>query len=146
MINFPLSGLIMRKLEVDVIGMDGLATHTLLNSASLSVSVCPPPPKIKEHRKKLDQLENKGVVKPVDPYISSVCGRKFFSNEKLINHFKQIHEREHMKRVSQIELARGSQGVKLVGKTEKYSNAARDDFTPEAGYGLGDEINSFYQN
>ncbi|GJZ27640.1 putative zinc finger, C2H2-like, PIN domain-like protein [Tanacetum coccineum] len=105
------------------------------------------PPKIKEHRrdrKKLDQLENKGVVKPVDPYICRVCGRKFYNNEKLINHFKQIHEREHAKRVSQIESARGSQRVKLVGKysmkMEKYSNSARDILTPKVGYGLGDEL------
>ncbi|GKC18377.1 putative transcription factor C2H2 family protein, partial [Tanacetum coccineum] len=64
---------------------------------------------------KLDQLENKGVVKPVDPYICRVCGRKFYNNEKLINHFKQIHEREHAKR-------------------------CRDILTPNVGYGLGDEL------
>lgn len=104
------------------------------------------PAEIKVHRrdrKTLNQLENKGVVKP-DPYICRVCGRKFYNNEKLINHFKQIHEREHAKRVSQIESARGSQRVKLVGKysmkMEKYSNAARDILIPKAGYGLGDEL------
>ncbi|MFS7928046.1 putative transcription factor C2H2 family [Helianthus anomalus] len=105
------------------------------------------PPEIKEHRRdriKLNQLENKGVVKPVEPYICRVCGRKFYTNEKLINHFKQIHEREHQKRVSQIESAKGSQRVKLVGKysmkMEKYNNAARDILTPKVGYGLGDEL------
>ncbi|XP_076908665.1 uncharacterized protein LOC143565645 [Bidens hawaiensis] len=105
------------------------------------------PPVIREHRRDrrtLNQLENKGIVKPVDPYICRVCGRKFYNNEKLINHFKQIHEREHQKRVSQIELAKGSQRVKLVGKysmkMEKYNNAARDILTPKVGYGLGDEL------
>ncbi|XP_071727439.1 uncharacterized protein [Rutidosis leptorrhynchoides] len=105
------------------------------------------PPPIKEHRrdrKTLNQLENKGVLKPVDPYICRICGRKFYNNEKFMNHFKQIHEREHMKRVSQIESARGSQRVKLVGKysmkMEKYSNVARDILTPKVGYGLGDEL------
>ncbi|KAI3703554.1 hypothetical protein L1987_73709 [Smallanthus sonchifolius] len=105
------------------------------------------PPEIRIHRrdrKALNQLENKGVVKPVDPYICRVCGRKFYNNEKLVNHFKQIHECEHKKRVSQIESAKGSQRVKLVGKysmkMEKYNNAARDILTPKVGYGLGDEL------
>ncbi|KAK9067846.1 hypothetical protein SSX86_011957 [Deinandra increscens subsp. villosa] len=105
------------------------------------------PPVIRVHRrdrKALNQLENKGIVKPVDPYICRVCGRKFYNNEKLINHFKQIHESEHKKRVSQIESAKGSQRVKLVGKysmkMEKYNNAARDILTPKVGYGLGDEL------
>lgn len=105
------------------------------------------PPEIKQHRrdrKSLNQLENKGVIKPVDPYICRVCGRKFYNDDKLLNHFKQIHEREHVKRVSQIESAKGSQRVKLVGKysikMEKYRNAARDILTPKVGYGLGDEI------
>ena len=47
------------------------------------------------------------------------------------------------------ESARGSQRVKLAGKysmkMEKYSNAGGIS-TPKAGYGLGDELNSFYQN
>lgn len=105
------------------------------------------PPEIREHRrdrKTLNQLENKGIVKPADPYICRVCGRKFYTNEKLINHFKQIHEREHKKRVSQIESAKGSQRVKLVGKysmkMEKYNNAARDILIPKVGCGLGDEL------
>ncbi|KAK9067849.1 hypothetical protein SSX86_011960 [Deinandra increscens subsp. villosa] len=105
------------------------------------------PPEIRVHRrdrKALNQLENKGIVKPVDPYICRVCGRKFYNNEKLIIHFKQIHESEHKKRVSQIESAKGSQRVKLVGKysmkMEKYNNAARDILTPKVGYGLGDEL------
>ncbi|KAM0070201.1 putative transcription factor C2H2 family [Helianthus debilis subsp. tardiflorus] len=105
------------------------------------------PPEIKEHRRdrrKLNQLENKGVVKLVEPYICRVCGRMFYTNEKLINHFKQIHEREHQKRVSQIESAKGSQRVKLVGKysmkMEKNNNAVRDILTPKVGYRLGDEL------
>ncbi|KAF3450467.1 hypothetical protein FNV43_RR06550 [Rhamnella rubrinervis] len=92
----------------------------------------------------LNQLENKGVIKPVEPYLCRVCGRKFYTNEKLVNHFKQLHEREHMKRLNQIESARGSRRVKLVGKysmkMEKYKNAARDILTPKVGYGLADEI------
>ncbi|KAJ0716186.1 putative transcription factor C2H2 family [Helianthus annuus] len=105
------------------------------------------PPEIREHRRDritLNQLENKGVVKPVDPYMCRVCGRKFYTNEKLINHFKQIHEREHQKRVSRIESAKVSQRVKIVGKysmkMEKHNNVARDILTPKVGYGLGDEL------
>ncbi|XP_015886166.3 uncharacterized protein LOC107421439 [Ziziphus jujuba] len=105
------------------------------------------PPVVRERRKErklLNQLENKGVIKPVEPYLCRVCGRKFYNNEKLVNHFKQLHEREHMKRLNQIESARGSRRVKLVGKysmkMEKYKNAARDVLTPKVGYGLADEL------
>ncbi|KAE8710825.1 calmodulin family protein [Hibiscus syriacus] len=98
----------------------------------------------KRERKLLNQLENKGVIKSIEPYICKVCGRRFYTNEKLVNHFKQIHEREHQKRVNQIESARGSRRVKLVGKysmkMDKYRAAARDVLTPKVGYGLADEL------
>ncbi|KAK8613989.1 hypothetical protein V6N13_122368 [Hibiscus sabdariffa] len=70
----------------------------------------------RRERKLLNQLENKGGIKSIQPYICKVCGRRFYTNEKLVNHFKQIHEREHHKRLNQIESARGSRRVKLVGK------------------------------
>ncbi|XP_020211716.1 uncharacterized protein LOC109796454 [Cajanus cajan] len=102
---------------------------------------------VREQRKErelLYRLENKGVIKPNQPYRCKVCGRKFHTNEKLVNHFKQLHEREHVKRMNQIESARGSRKVKLVGKysmkMEKYRKAASDVLTPKVGYGLGDEL------
>ncbi|CAI0551536.1 unnamed protein product [Linum tenue] len=62
----------------------------------------------------------------------------------MVNHFKQIHEREHQKRVNQIESARGKRRVNLVGKyamkMQKYRNASRDVLTPKTGYGLADEL------
>ncbi|XWS38505.1 hypothetical protein CRYUN_Cryun19dG0136900 [Craigia yunnanensis] len=95
-------------------------------------------------RKLLNLLENKGVIKSVEPYFCRVCGRRFYTNEKLVNHFKQIHEREHQKRLNQIESARGSGRMKLVAKysmnMEKYKNAARDVLTPKVGFGLADEL------
>ncbi|KAK9276876.1 hypothetical protein L1049_006413 [Liquidambar formosana] len=98
----------------------------------------------RKEKKELNQLENKGVLKPVEPYLCRVCGRKFYTNEKLINHFKQIHEREQMKRMNQIESARGKRRVNLVAKfsmkMEKYKNCARDVLTPKVGYGLADEL------
>ncbi|XP_065874111.1 uncharacterized protein [Euphorbia lathyris] len=98
----------------------------------------------RRERKLLNQLENKGVIKAVEPYLCRVCGRKFYTNEKLTNHFKQIHEREQQKRLNQIESARGKRRVNLVGKyamkMEKYKNAARDVLTPKVGYGLADEL------
>ncbi|GMI66500.1 hypothetical protein like AT4G12240 [Hibiscus trionum] len=98
----------------------------------------------RRERKLLNQLENKGVIKSIEPYICKVCGRRFYTNEKLVNHFKQIHEREHQKRLNQIESARGSRRVKLVGKysmkMDKYKYAARDVLTPKVGYGLADEL------
>ncbi|PON92915.1 Zinc finger, C2H2 domain containing protein [Trema orientale] len=98
----------------------------------------------RRERNKLTQVENEGLVKPPEPYLCRVCGRNFYYHEKLLNHFKQIHEREHTKRLNQIESARGSQRVKLVAKysmkMEKYKNAAREILTPKAGYGLADEL------
>ncbi|KAB5564399.1 hypothetical protein DKX38_004453 [Salix brachista] len=98
----------------------------------------------RKHRKSLNQLENKGVIKPVESYLCRVCGRNFYNNEKFINHFKQIHEREQQKRLNQIESARGKRRVMLVAKyamkMQKYKNAARDILTPKVGYGLADEL------
>lgn len=105
------------------------------------------PQAVKEKRKEralLNQLENKGVIKPIEPYLCRVCGRKFYNNEKLMNHFKQIHQREHQKRLNQIESARGKRRVKLVAryamKMQKYKNAVRGVLTPKVGYGLADEL------
>lgn len=105
------------------------------------------PPSVKAQRierKALNELETMGVVKPDEPYICRVCGRRFYNNEKFINHFKQIHEREQMKRLNQIESARGKRRVKMVAKyatkMDKYRNAARDILTPKVGYGLADEL------
>lgn len=98
----------------------------------------------RKERKTLNQLENRGVIKAVEPFLCRVCGRNFYANEKLLNHFKQIHEREQMKRLNQIESARGSRRVKLVAKysmkMEKYKKAARDILNPKVGYGLADEL------
>ncbi|KAK7306383.1 hypothetical protein VNO77_44320 [Canavalia gladiata] len=98
----------------------------------------------RKERQLLNRLENKGVIKPNDPYRCGVCGRRFYTNEKLVNHFKQLHEREHVKRMNRIESARGSRRVKLVAKysmkMEKYKKAASAVLTPKVGYGLADEL------
>ncbi|CAH9112671.1 unnamed protein product [Cuscuta europaea] len=78
-------------------------------------------------------------------YICRVCGRSFYTNyEKLINHFKHIHERENMKHVNQIESARGMRRVNLVAKystkMQKYKNACRGILTQKVGYSLADEV------
>ncbi|XP_022152760.1 uncharacterized protein LOC111020404, partial [Momordica charantia] len=105
------------------------------------------PQVVREHRrerKMLNQLERKGVIKSIEPYLCRVCGRNFYTNEKLVNHFKQIHESEQKKRLNQIESAKGSRKVKLLAKysmkIQKYKNAVRDVLTPKVGYGLGDEL------
>lgn len=105
------------------------------------------PPVIKaqrKERKSLNQLENKGIVMPNEPYVCRVCGRRFYNNERFTNHFRQIHEREHMKRLNQIESARGKSRLNLVAryavKMDKYRNAVRDVLTPKVGYGLADEL------
>lgn len=104
------------------------------------------PPAIRAQRKErktLNELENEGIVKVDEPYVCRVCGRRFYNNEKMLNHFR-IHEREQMKRLNQIESARGKRRLNLVAKyavkMEKYRNASRDVLTPKVGYGLADEL------
>lgn len=105
------------------------------------------PPAIRDQRnetKALNQLEAKGVIKPSEPCCCRICGRKFYTNEKLINHFKQLHEREQINRMNRLESARGKQQVQLMGKfsmkMEKYKKAASGILTPKVGYGLADEL------
>ncbi|KZV17614.1 nucleic acid binding protein [Dorcoceras hygrometricum] len=97
----------------------------------------------KRERKGLNELETMGV-KSNEPLTCQVCGRRFFNNERLVNHFKQIHEREQMSRLNQIESARGKRRINLVAKysmkMDKYRNAARDVLTPKIGYGLSEEL------
>ncbi|KAI3871360.1 hypothetical protein MKW92_031463 [Papaver armeniacum] len=98
---------------------------------------------LRKERKILNQLENSGVINPLVPFACQVCGRKFHTNDKLVNHFK-IHKREHVKCLNRLESSRGSRRIKLDGKLsmkmEKYKNAARDVLTPKVGYGLVDEL------
>jgi len=51
-------------------------------------------------RGSVDQMENKGMIKTVEQYIFWVCGRNFYTNEKFVNHFEQIHEHELVKRLN----------------------------------------------
>ncbi|KAG9454935.1 hypothetical protein H6P81_007839 [Aristolochia fimbriata] len=98
----------------------------------------------RQERKEQDLLESRGLAKPSVPYICRVCGRNFYTHPKLVTHFKQIHEREQMKRLNRLESARGRKRVdlaaKLSMKMHKYKAAARDLLTPRVGYGLGDEL------
>ncbi|KAI4364866.1 hypothetical protein MLD38_020901 [Melastoma candidum] len=65
----------------------------------------------------------------------------FYTNEKLVNHFRDIHEREHAKRVNQIESARGKRRVNMVAKfSMKMEKYMRDVLMPKVGYGLADEL------
>lgn len=87
--------------------------------------------------------ENVGSVK-AEPSFCGVCGRRFYNSERLVNHFKQVHEVEQRKRVSQIESASGSRRVKLVGKflmkLRKYRTAVREVLNPHVGNGLADDL------
>ncbi|XP_057456308.1 uncharacterized protein LOC130747388 [Lotus japonicus] len=123
----------------------GVVRHMVAYANSHTFSHVPQP--VRERRKEralLNRLENKGVIKRNEPYLCRVCGRKFYTNERLVNHFKQLHESEHRKRMNQIESAKGNRRVKLVAKysmkMEKYKKAARAVLTPKVGYGLADEL------
>lgn len=93
-----------------------------------------------QRRRNRTQLENTCG----ESFHCGVCGRNFYNHEKLVNHFKQIHERENSKRLNQIDSARGSRRVKLVAKysmkMDKYKKAVREVLKPKVGYGLGDEL------
>ncbi|KAK1379725.1 C2H2-type domain-containing protein [Heracleum sosnowskyi] len=84
-----------------------------------------------------------GGVK-VEVSFCGVCGRRFYNGERLVNHFKQVHEAEQRKRVSQIASASRSRRVKLVGKfsmkMRKYRNAVREVLNPHVGNGLSDDL------
>ncbi|KAL8150783.1 hypothetical protein V2J09_020591 [Rumex salicifolius] len=104
------------------------------------------PPKVRDQRRVkevVNGLENKGVIRPIEPHKCHVCGRRFYNNEKLMNHFK-IHDREHHKRLRQIDSAKGRKRLDLVGKysakMEKYKRGVNEILTPKIGYGLGDEL------
>ncbi|XP_068661488.1 uncharacterized protein [Aristolochia californica] len=98
----------------------------------------------RQERKELNVLESRGLAKPSVPYICRVCGRNFYTHLKLVNHFKQIHEREQMKRLNRLDSTKGRKRVELAAKLSmkmhKYKNSARDLLTPKVGYGLGDEL------
>ncbi|MED6122348.1 hypothetical protein PIB30_038925 [Stylosanthes scabra] len=123
----------------------GVVRHMVAYANSHTLSSVPHTVRQRRKEKELyNHLESKGVIKHNVPHVCRVCGRKFYTNEKLVNHFKQLHESEHMKRVNQIASARGSRRVKLVAKysmkMDKYKKAARDILTPKVGYGLADEL------
>ncbi|KAL8501101.1 hypothetical protein ACS0TY_020607 [Phlomoides rotata] len=123
----------------------GFVKHMIAYANQHSFSYVPPKVMAQRRgRKALNGLENMGVVKPNEPYVCGVCGRRFYYHEKFMNHFKQIHEREHIKRLNQIESARGKRRLNMVEryslKMEKYRRAARNILTPKVGYSLGDEL------
>ncbi|RZR91780.1 hypothetical protein BHM03_00019960 [Ensete ventricosum] len=94
-------------------------------------------------RRAADRLEAANPSR-VPSYLCRVCGRRFFAHAKLVNHFRQIHEREQEKRLRRIDSATGGRRVRLVAalslKMEKYKKAARELLTPKVGYGLADEL------
>lgn len=45
-----------------------------------------------------------------------ICGRRFWSSERLGRHFRDVHEAEQRRRVRKVEFARGGRRVRLVGK------------------------------
>ncbi|CAN6446558.1 unnamed protein product [Victoria cruziana] len=98
----------------------------------------------RRERKALDRAESRGLTTPAVPYVCRVCGRKFHTNVKLVNHFKELHEREQIKRMNRLNSAKGKRRIELAGKMamkiEKYKAAARDILTPKVGCGLAGEI------
>lgn len=65
---------------------------------------------------------------PTEPCVCGVCGRRFFDRPKLLAHFKELHQREHGKRLRRLESAKGARRVNLLASMaanmEKYRKAA----------------------
>lgn len=95
-------------------------------------------------RKQLDFLEQKGLVQPDKPYVCNLCGRKCKTNLLLKKHFKQLHEREHNKRMTRLNSLKGKKREKYraatLPKTQRYKEAASPILVPKAGYGLESDL------
>ncbi|XP_078435302.1 uncharacterized protein LOC144706289 isoform X2 [Wolffia australiana] len=89
---------------------------------------------------------------PSDPLLDqvcNVCGRRFFHRAKLLNHFKQVHEREQAKRIAKLDSATGRRRIRLAGeltaKMEKFRRAAEArgvvaEEIRRAGFSIGGAI------
>lgn len=105
------------------------------------------PPRVRierQQRKTLDILEARGLIQPEEPYICEVCGHKFKTHIKFQKHFKQLHEREQLKRLRRLDSLKGKKKdafrAKIVPKQEKYRVVANQVLVPKVGYGLAGEI------
>eukprot|EP00252_Welwitschia_mirabilis_P024358 TRINITY_DN7199_c0_g1_i1.p1 TRINITY_DN7199_c0_g1~~TRINITY_DN7199_c0_g1_i1.p1 ORF type:complete len:407 (-),score=44.20 TRINITY_DN7199_c0_g1_i1:684-1904(-) len=98
----------------------------------------------RRERRRLDFLENKGLVVPSHPYVCSVCGRKCKTNLDLKKHFKQLHARERAKRMARLNSLKGKRKAKfkeqIRQKEEKYIDAAQNLIYPKTGYGLANQL------
>ncbi|KAH9696677.1 C2H2-type domain-containing protein [Citrus sinensis] len=98
--------------------------------------------KEKKIKELFNQLEIKGVIRPAEPYVLVIVegDLRLYNNDKLVNHFKQIHKREQKKRLNQIESAKGKMREHLVGnysmRMETYKMASKATLTPKVGYSL----------
>ncbi|KAH7445361.1 hypothetical protein KP509_01G004500 [Ceratopteris richardii] len=98
----------------------------------------------RRERKQLNMLEQRGLVQPEKPYVCSLCGRKCKTNLLLKKHFKQLHEREHNKRMNRLNALKGKKKLKyreaLSPKLERYKEAASPILVPKVGYGLESDL------
>lgn len=98
----------------------------------------------RQDRKKLDILEQRGLVKPEQPYVCRLCGRKLKTNLHLKKHFKQLHEREQNKRMTRLNSLKGRKRTKyresIQPKTIRYKEAAYPILVPKIGYGLESDL------
>lgn len=98
----------------------------------------------RRERRSLDILERKGIVKPDEPYICGVCGRKCKTNLDLKKHFKQLHERERQKKLNRMKSLKGKKRQRFkerfISGNHKYNEAARSIIKPKIGYGLASEL------
>ncbi|MQL86719.1 hypothetical protein Taro_019249 [Colocasia esculenta] len=98
----------------------------------------------RRERRRLDDLERKGLSLPTDSYACSVCGRVCRTHADLRKHFRQLHERERQKKLARLRSLKGKKRRRykeryITGNT-KYEDAARQLLKPNVGYGLASEL------
>eukprot|EP00270_Netrium_digitus_P007846 TRINITY_DN2306_c0_g1_i1.p1 TRINITY_DN2306_c0_g1~~TRINITY_DN2306_c0_g1_i1.p1 ORF type:complete len:465 (-),score=105.78 TRINITY_DN2306_c0_g1_i1:118-1512(-) len=105
------------------------------------------PENVRQERREQKQrflMEARGEVVPEEPYTCGMCGRKLRTGLQLQKHFKELHQREHQKRMARLSQLNPSRKRKvkqqMADKNERYCNAARGILVPKRGYYLAPEL------
>ncbi|XP_020090396.1 uncharacterized protein LOC109711658 isoform X2 [Ananas comosus] len=96
-------------------------------------------------RRRLDLLERRAPDPPPEPYLCAVCGRRCPTRLDLKRHFRQLHERERLKKLARLRSLKSKKKrarfrARFLSPDSKYDDAARQLLTPRSGYGLAAEL------
>lgn len=96
-------------------------------------------------RRRLDDLERRGLAAPAEPYACAVCGRRCRTHLDLRKHFRTLHQREREKKLARMRSIKGKAKrrkykERFIAGNVKYEEAARELVVPKVGYGLAAEL------